>query len=225
MLPLVGIIAIGLLLVAGKLFFLTGLQPDKPPLPVIASPPPAVTQEKPAQAGTEVKVQEGEARSGRPAPDIEKPEERRPLATLDVLAVPYGSDAGTMKNEKAESAPAVTAVTQERPKKQPLKVSPPKAQAVKVVVVPDKKEIPPQPKAPQKPPSWMVQVGAFSTRAAADVVQQQMVKAGYTTNIISGKTLHRVLVQAGATRDEALEQASRISRSGFQGAFIVPPRQ
>ncbi len=222
MLPLVGIIAIGLLLVAGKLFFLTGLQPDKPPLPVIASPPPVVTQEKPAQAGTEVKVKESEARPAKPVPDVEKPEERRPLATLDVLAVPYGSDAGTVKNEKTESTPVAT---QESPKKQPVKVQPPKVQPVKVVVVPEKKETPPQPKTPQKPASWMVQVGAFSTRAAADVVQQQMVKAGYTTNIISGKTLHRVLVQAGATRDEALAQASKISKSGFQGAFIVPPRQ
>jgi cell division protein FtsN len=71
----------------------------------------------------------------------------------------------------------------------------------------------------------MVQVGAFSTRVAADAFSEKVAKAGYSISVVSGQTLHRVLVQAGPTKEEAVTLATRMNRSGFQGAFIVPPRQ
>jgi cell division protein FtsN len=71
----------------------------------------------------------------------------------------------------------------------------------------------------------MVQVGAFSTPAAANAVSQQVTKAGYSATVVAGKILHRVLIQAGPTREDALTLATQMSQNGFRGAFIVPPRQ
>jgi cell division septation protein DedD len=71
----------------------------------------------------------------------------------------------------------------------------------------------------------MVQVGAFSTQAAAEAFLQRVTKAGYEGVVVSSKTLHRVLVQGEASREETLVLATRMSQNGFRGAFIVPPRQ
>jgi cell division protein FtsN len=95
-------------------------------------------------------------------------------------------------------------------------VTPPKVTPPAPAKEPEKKE-------PEKKPGWMVQVGAFSTPAAAEAVVQQLGKAGYQATVLPGK-LNRVLVPAGSTRAEALTQAEKMSKSGFQGAFIVPPR-
>ncbi len=237
MLPLVGIVAVGLLLVAGKLFFLSGLQPDRVTVPVISSPPPVVRQEKSAQAETPpvVRPEEKTAFSVPAAPmsvsvDTAATEGRRSLgATLDVLAVPYDSNAASPKEasvgrstvaEKTE-APSSPRISQQRP---PVKERLTRPQTAKTTSPPSAQEKKPTSPAPSTP-SWLVQVGAFSTQAAAEAVVQQLGKAGYSGRIISGRTLHRVLVQAGATRDEALATATKMSKSGFQGAFIVPPRQ
>lgn len=250
MLPLVGIVAVGLLLVAGKLFFLSGLQSEKPALPVISSPAPVVVREKKAQAETPPVPPSSPPAGQKPAvvPEVlspwpvEAPATRGPLATtLDVLAVPYdgrGKDAKADSDvvatpapeKKKETASQTTAPAVVQPsQKPPVREQQTRVQTVKTVppekkpVVPEKKPVPSQP--PAAKPGWMVQVGAFSTQAAADAVQQQLGKAGYTARIISGRTLYRVLVEAGSSRDEALTMATRIGRSGFEGAFIVPPRQ
>jgi cell division protein FtsN len=93
----------------------------------------------------------------------------------------------------------------------------------------EKRTPPPAPEIKSAPtptkPSWMVQVGAFSTQAAANAVSQRITKAGHSATVVAGKNLHRVLVQAGPTREDALTLATQMSQSGFQGAFIVPPRQ
>lgn len=240
MLPLVGIVAVGLLLVAGKLFFLSGLQPDRVTVPVISSPPPVARQEKSAQAETPP-VARPVTKTISSVPVVPKPvsadttanEGRRSLgATLDVLAVPYDSratapteaPAGKSVTVEKTEAPSAPKNTQQRPPVKERLTRP--SQTVKTTPTPsaaEKKSSTPPP-APAKP-SWLVQVGAFSTQAAAEAVVQQLGKAGYSGTIVSGKTLHRVLVQAGVTRDEALTMATKMSKSGFQGAFIVPPRQ
>jgi cell division protein FtsN len=70
----------------------------------------------------------------------------------------------------------------------------------------------------------MVQIGAFSTLEAADAVVQQATKAGHTAAVTSNRTLHKVLIQAGPTRDDALKLAQKLGQAGFPGAFVVPPR-
>ena len=242
MLPLVGFIAIGLLLVAGKLFFLSGTQPDSPPIPVIGEPPhPPQRQEQERNVPSGEKSAEASSDSAKvqPSEEIasETPSERKSLPAVDVWAVPYDS-----KIENSPAVPAQTPTTS-TPRTTTTVVSrssgasgnpPPSTrtqpQPAVRVVTPEKKNTPQTSAQSSKTASaassgWMVQIGAFSTKAAADAVMQQVSKAGHSATVISGKTLHRVLVQAGATRNEALTMATRMSQSGFPGAFIVPPRQ
>ena len=78
-------------------------------------------------------------------------------------------------------------------------------------------------KQPEKT-NWMVQVGAFSTSPAANSVLKQLTQAGHTAIVVPSRTLHRVLVQAGPTKQDALNLATRLGQTGFPGAFVVPPR-
>lgn len=241
MLPLVGVVAIGLLLVAGKLFFLSGTQPDRPELPVISTPPAVARQEKSAQAETPPSPTQKTTQPPAAVPlSVDAPETRRlPAATLDVLAVPYDSRAtspttNTSSSGGKSSSVTVTSVpvarqnqntkaSQKPPVKERQTRPPAEAAKPKPATSSPTQEKKAAPVAVPKP-EWQVQVGAYSTRAAADSVVEQLKKAGYPGTIVSGKTLSRVLVQAGATRDNALATATKLSRSGFPGAFIVPPR-
>lgn len=234
MLPLVGLVAIGLLLVAGELFFFSDVQTDKRPVPVIAPLPPPV-QERQAEAEAREQPQNVPAPPAhvsvfdRPHAETtpEKPAEIKPLAFLNVLAVPYGGK--TESAPAAQSAPPSVSVVQ--PEKKPAGQKPPPSPAAPAPsrpqpekAVPPKKQTPPVVQTTRKSAGWMVQVGAFSTKEAAEAVTQQLTQANYATTLLSGKTLYRVLVQAGSTRDEALAQATKLAKIGFQGAFIVPPR-
>jgi cell division protein FtsN len=234
MLPLVGIIAIVLLVVAGKFFFFSGAEEGQTPLPRIEEPSRVSQGGKPAQAEEVVDRQKetpplerrasaetpGEAPSSVVVSSVPvNKEERRPLGTgLDILAVPYDS--------KTPSPPSPPVTPQEVTvivPKLPVQPKPPV-----VNVAPEKQPLPaaePKPDPAAAKPSWMVQVGAFSTQAAASAVSQQVTKAGYKATVVAGKNLHRVLIQAGPTREDALALATRMSQPGFHGAFIVPPRQ
>jgi rare lipoprotein A len=76
---------------------------------------------------------------------------------------------------------------------------------------------------PQSRPAWRVQVGAFSTKAAADDVARRISKDGHSVAVVSGNRVHRVLVSA-ASGSEASALAARMDRSGFPGAFVISPR-
>jgi cell division protein FtsN len=69
----------------------------------------------------------------------------------------------------------------------------------------------------------MVQIGAFSTSSAAETVSRQVTQDGHSAVVLSGKTLYRVQIKAGSTKNDALKLATQLRQSGFPGAFIVPP--
>lgn len=71
--------------------------------------------------------------------------------------------------------------------------------------------------------NWAVQVGAFSTLAAAESVVQRAARANHTATVLSGRRWHRVLVHAGPTRQDAVALAARLGQTGFPGAFIIEP--
>ena len=238
MLPVVGIVAVGLLGIAGRLFFLSGIQSDKQPLPVVAPP---LSQERPAQAGTVTPEDIVVSIEPMPPFSTERPvappestaASRAVPSALDVLAVPV-TQSGRSDSDKPKQAESTSSRKTEPPKAvnvvtvpaaaskpKPAAVQPPQRQS-RQATAPPKQDPPKQQKTQAL--SWSVQVGAFSTRGAAESVLQQLNKSGYSASIISGKTLSRVLVKAGATREDALTLATKLSRSGFQGAFIVPPR-
>jgi cell division protein FtsN len=256
MLPVVGIVAAGVLFVAGRLFFLSAPQGNRSELPVISvSPSGSVLPEtRPAQAEPvpTSPVREGRVTSDNPAPAAGSavPQKRVLTTGLDVLAVPYDgksssqgssggpadkSDAGKQTDNSSQPASG-----REPPKGrgQAVKVLAPRESQTKKEPTAPTGETPKNPRVAQQsapkpnttpekkePPknSWRVQVGAFSTPAAAAAVAQELSRAGYEPIVLHGK-LNRVMVQAGSTRAEALAQAAKMGKSGFRGAFIVPPR-
>lgn len=257
MLPFVGIVAIGLLVVAGKLFFVSGVRSERSPVPqarerpVAESEPTGDVVSSSAQGAAPSPPREGtEPLSSPPSTPTASPDEafdgklpslRRTSLAIDVLAIPYGSAApdgggtkGAASGKEAEApksnAKRVAVVvspskkTPAQPSKAPV-ASPPAVR--KAAPTPAKREapasVPPKQTPKAKAPSWQVQVGAFSAKESAVEVSRKLTQSGYKVAILSGVRFHRVMVQAGPTRQDAVALASRLEKDGFPGAFSVPP--
>jgi cell division septation protein DedD len=269
MLPLIGVVAVGLLLLAGRFFFTSNFDPERASLPVIARP----QREKPAQAKereeraapgvssvngilSKDSVSSSEAPSGVkvlaqgsgvrsiPAESMRAslklptgslsssaiPVPRTVVKTApDVLAVPYEEKKNAVSSEQrtplaslsvtpASKTAETAASTGTHPKPRPA--LPPKAAAAKT----------PNPtpasaqnaQKTQNSSGWSVQVAAFSIKAAADDVAQQLSKDGRSVRVVSGGTMHKVLIRAN-DKNDASALAARMDRSGFPGAFVVAP--
>jgi cell division protein FtsN len=231
MLPLIGVVALGLLLLAGRFFFTSALQPNRASLPVMAQPrreKPAQTQER---AASRVPI-EGKAPPEKALPALPAALTAEAASSLpvmpDVLAIPYEEKKVSVSPErqkpvppsKAEGPPKTlktTKTSKTQPKPQPA-LRPPKP-AAKVAVSSPVAKIP----APT-PSAWMVQVAAFSTKSTANDVARRLSKDGHSARVVSGKTIHRVLIQA-KDRNDASALATRMDRSGFPGAFVISPKQ
>ena len=281
MLPFVGIVAIGLLVVAGKLFFLNGIRPERSspsvvrefsvhdPDPVRAetpshergvTPSPA-TDAVPERTGTVVpSASAPSAASPDRAFDGKLPDLRRTTIPIDLLAVPYGTE--TPDAPKKGGSPSVSGKEtpkKEAPKKDVAKepsnasnkkeepkrgsgVTQKPVRRLEVVVSPARKTVtpqtsgspapdkrkPPAPVVPNPAPkprnsSWHVQVGAFSSKESAVEVSRKLSQSGYKVSVSSGVRFHRVVVQAGSSRQDALTLASRLQKEGFPDAFSIPP--
>ena len=157
-------------------------------------------------------------------PPSDTPQGGNGAARVETIAVPVSSGGSAGREEITIVSPpppqpqAVPIQTTPRPALQPRPAARPAEPATSQPVQPAR------PAAPSDRPNWMVQVGAYSTRAAAETVVRQITQTGHTASVVSGRTLHRVLVQAGPTRQDALDLATRLGQAGFPGAFVVPPR-
>ena len=300
MLPFVGVVAIGLLVVAGKLFFLNGIRPERSSPPVVrefsmhdpepahAEPPSHEWGITPSPAPDAVPDRTGtfvpsasvpSTASSDRAFDGKLPDPHRPTISIDLFAVPYGTETpnalkkGESPSVSGEETPKKETPKKETPKKETPKKEAPKKEAPKkeapkkdVVKEPsNKKEVskkevskkeapregsggpqnvvrrvevvvspvpkpakPPSPVVPKPAPkpgnsSWHVQVGAFSSKESAVEVSRKLSQSGYKVSVSSGVRFHRVVVQAGSSRQEALTLASRLQKEGFPDAFSIPP--
>jgi cell division septation protein DedD len=237
MLPLVGVVAIGFLVVAGKLFFFSSSEEVKVPLPVMeplplqqerpdpVNEPPINLQEEPVAADSPVASLPIEVSSVPVSSSPDVPERRVDSlgGVLDVWAVPSNDENNNVvvvvpPSPPPSPSPSPPPQPVVRPRPAP---APPAPNPNPVRPAPAPTPVNPEPAKP----TWMVQVGAFSTQAAADSFLRQVTQAGYQGTVVSSRTLHRVLVQGEASREETLALATRMSQNGFRGAFIVPPRQ
>jgi len=251
MLPLIGVIAIGLVVVAGKLFLFTPNMAH-PSVPIVVESPRP--QERQAQ-GRNV---ERDAPAGQlPAPaaqlvvasppqafDAPPIPERLPSQGLDVLAVPYGGLGASRLEAKRPATQAVPPsspfTTTRQPKPQPAlnaaavrrtssvtnstNSQPASSSANSTNSRPVSSSASTAQKSNPGSAKWTIQVGAFSTLAAAKTFSEQVSKAGYKPTVVPSSALHRVIVQAGTTRDEAQKLVEQINRSGFPEAFVVSPK-
>ena len=245
MLPLVGLVAIGLLFTAGKIFLFTEFQAGSEPIPISVAPPdipkPPVSPETltpRADAGERVNEPSSDARrdgndnsvqgnadpagQGANPPSAAKEEPEVVVVTIPIPVPEPEPQPQPQPQPQQETEPARAQPVQPqqvRPvtiRQQPAQTQPQAQTQTQVNPEPA-----PRPAVQSNRSNWMVQVGAYSTRAAAETVSKEVVQAGYTATVVSGR-LHKVLIQAGSTRQEALNLAARL-RPEFPGAFIVPP--
>ena len=250
-LPFVGVVAIGLLVVAGKLFFANGLAFSSGALPpqaedLLAGTPPSADAEVPPmeevpQAGLTAGTGAGSADGGAELSVSPK----TPLP-LDVTVIPYG---GTTARSTPQPIPTTSSsvdagtgmVKVDRTPVKPVKqkeAPPPQVQKkanAEPAKPPQPKPAPqqkpkPQPPAPQKPAQqgtavWRVQVGAFSSKGMAQETVATLTKAGYRATVFSSPKFHKVWVQAGSTKRSAEVAILQLKKLGFPQSYAIPPAQ
>jgi cell division septation protein DedD len=199
MLPVIGLVAVGLLIVGVKLFFLSGDR-NKPytPLPV---------QQQVA----------GSPRTPVAAPLIKAVEPIGGESPQSLLAIPVSPGKKNESSVKIESPVAST----------PPAKPPETSRTAEPVRTPPKPSPPSAPSSAPANSRWGVQIGSFTARASAETVRQQAERAGFnaliTTAQVSGKTYFRITVPAGKNRTDAVALSQRLTRAGFP-VFVVSLR-
>jgi cell division septation protein DedD len=198
-LPVAALVALGLLFVGIKLFFLT---PTARQDGVLLSGPIA-------QA-----VDEEVAFMNEPSSDAAAPAEQVPSRIeANVLL------AGPMSTSDSGGRVQVTKPTQTITTTKPAQTAKPQ-QAAK----PQTSASPASGnKRVQGAPTggkWAVQIGSFSKAEGASTVMSEMKKQGYTASVsqssaASGSTFHRVRVAAGNSRDDANRLAAELEKKGY----------
>ena len=198
-LPFVGIVAIGLLIVAGKVFFMNGLRPS-------VSIVPENVPESPIPQIPPVFVPTAEAKGEVMPPDVPGQQKTRPTEDPHVVA----------PAQEGKQLPLEITAT-------------PVVETPAVPATPEEENLTPKSSVAVKPtskaqgPVWRVQVGAYGSKAGANEVIAKLAKAGYKATVYSGTKYHKVWVQAGNTKQSAEAVASRLKKAGFPGSYVVPP--
>ncbi len=234
MLPLVGIVAIGLLLVAGKLFFLSGISAkEKPPVSSLA-------QEQTVQKVAELKT---EHTLGLPAVslsgDMSLKEKSGAVAKssgkssseLDVLAIPVNNQVKAetdiadksvavkkeeVKPKSSDSKNASDKKASDSKNASGKKASDKDQKTVSKTAVTDK-----QPSDKQLVGVWRIQVAAFNTKATAEGAAQRLVKLGFKTTIASGLKFHRLIVIPSSSKQTKEEAIEGLKKEGYKDAFLL----
>ena len=221
-LPVVSVAAVVLLIIAGRQFFLNGMRTS-----------PGISSTR-AFAESPALIAEREARAER--------ENRDSNSETNIIAVSSEDIAASDTNLLADSGIKETStpvIVVAEPVKAPETVEPPKpapTPAKKVnqnpTPAPAKKE---QPKPANNPPKvsnlpaskqWRVQVGAYTSKAAANEGAAKINKAGYKTVVYSNPASKyiRVWVLGGADKKSAEQVMNHMKSIGFKTSFVVPPQ-
>lgn len=212
-LPLAAVVALGLLFVGIKLFFLT---------------PPAQTgveiaggQTLYASAGNTASVQS----------DAGAPAAAEPVVRIETTPAPKATDgtvvlAGPVSPTGVISRPQTAAKTPQKTASA-AKPSGGKMEAVHGTSATSAAPVKQTPAKPTGNAAWGVQIGAFVNPDGASALLGEVKKQGYQASVskgdAEGKTFHRVRVSAGATRSDAERLAGELEKKGYPVA-VVPIR-
>ena len=212
-LPIVSIAAVGLLVLAGRQFFINGLQTS----PEITSTrayadSPALLAEREREEAEENSV----APAVKDVPPITAPAKGIAVTAENAPAVnPAQTTPKTPAPAPAKTTLAVAQASTPAPKANPA----PKAE-------PEKPK--PAPKVEQLPANkqWRVQVGAYPSKAAADEAAKKIRRAGYKAVVYKNPDSKHVKVwveEAGPTKFYADRIADQMKKLGFRTSFAFPP--
>ena len=214
-LPIVSIAAVGLLVLAGRQFFINGLQTS----PEITSTrayadSPALLAEREREEAAENPV----APAVKDVPPVTAPAKGITVAAENSSAVnPPQTTPQTPAQAPAKPAIAVA---------QPSITAPAKTPAPAPKAEPEKPK--PAPKVEQLPANkqWRVQVGAYPSKAAADTAAKKIRAAGYKAVVYKNPDSKYVKVwveEAGPTKFYADRIADQMKKLGFKSSFAFPP--
>lgn len=197
MLPVIGIVALGLLVVGIKMFFLPS-STDKGYDPV---PVPEVVKKQASENTKKIQVNNNKKESQPPE---------------NMVAVPVSITAEKGKTRVETEALSDQPSTENIQKKNSQTVSRPE-QPDPGKALPEKK---PSSKNDYEPKgNWNVQIGSFVERSSAELEADKAGKKGFNARIITakvnGKTYHRVYIPAGVTRTDAEALAEKLKTRGF----------
>ncbi len=218
-LPVVSIAAVGLLVLAGRQFFINGLQTS----PEITSTrayadSPALLAEREREEAAENAI----APAVKDVPPITAPAKGITVTAENSLAAK--PEQTTQKNTAPAPAKTATAAAQTSTPV-PAKSPAPKANTAPKAE-PEKPK--PAPKVEQLPANkqWRVQVGAYPSKAAADSAAKKIRNAGYKAVVYKNPDSKHVKVwveEAGPTKFYADRIADKMKELGFKTSFAFPP--
>ena len=200
-LPIVSIAAVGLLIIAGRQFFINGVKTS-----------PGITSTR--------------AYADSPALIAERQKEReREKAAVPPKTQTVSAEVAAPKDNEvvlAEVIPAVPLVTTPKPVNTPA----PKTQAVSIPV---ETEEPAKPKVQvEKIPmnkQWRVQIGAYTSRAGAQAAVKKLRAAGYKGVIYQNPASKhfKVWLEGGPTKFYADRIVEAMKKLGYKSSFSFPP--
>lgn len=236
MLPFVGIVAIGLLVVGGKLFFLSGVRPERSPVP----PARERSRVEPESSRLEDRLSgdrslvagllpegagaaPGDASAFAVSSDAAVPEgtlpiPRRASLAMDVLAIPYGvvsesPAAAKAASDKKEGSGKPAGAPKPRGKRVEIVVTPAKKPAAPPAQTPRNSKVSPAPQAARKPASNPAPTKPKAPAAAPPKSTPQTKSA-----------LWWVQVGAFSTKDSAAEVSRKLSQSGYKASIVSGAR-
>ncbi|MEN6621997.1 MAG: SPOR domain-containing protein [Smithella sp.] len=231
MLPVIGFVAVGLLVAGIKLFFLSGPKPRAYEAVAVAEQKNSVAL-SPTQAFRNEKPERETSPSLPGSLSSATPVEKKNL----ILAVPAAG------NTRGESDSAVN--VEDKKKESIAKAKDAKTTSGKKIAptkpLPEVKKKTPEVKEPRKTSqnaasnttedvtsfsSWGIQVGSFTEKNVADSVMAKLKKKGYSVTVSSAvvheKKYYRVSVIEGKDRSKAEARAQVLTREGYP-VLVVP---
>jgi cell division protein FtsN len=243
MLPVIGFVAVGLLVAGIKLFFLSGPKPQNYESVAIAEQKLHTTNVLfPTMRNGSLSTDKQPVFSTvtPPIPSLSPAQKENTALPLSALAVPY-SKSGKQESDKVRMDEDASIKTNTVQRKRNSKSS--AAQTRKIGDVPivannakEKKNVAPvspsrtkneekQSAKSQVTAQWGVQVGSFTEKDVAQSVQAKVRKKGRNTIVTSAvvheKKHYRVIVVCGSERKSAEKQAQVLMREGYP-ILVVP---
>lgn len=227
-LPLVSVAAVGLLILAGRQFFINGIKtsPGISSTRAYAESPALIAErERRQEEDSVVNVPVAVEKDENPALDAivkqEAKQEVKQEAKQVVASVPENISEPKPVKPKPQPAKA-----QPKPKPQ-SKPEPRKAESKKS----ESRKPEPQKKATSTSTStpsskqWRVQIGAYTSKAGAQEAVKKLKKAGYNAVVYSNPASkhHKVWVSGGNDKQSAQSVVNSMKKLGYGSSFAFPP--
>ena len=249
-LPIVSVAAVGLLVLAGRQFFLNGIKtsPGISSTRAYAEAPALIAerermQERESEENVTVRI--ADERNENPELDsIVKQEETKTEIASVVPEAPKQTLVNVSSVQPKPQPPKQQAKPQPKPqaKPQPAKQqakpqAQPKPQPAKTQTAQTKKPEPPKKEAKKEAQTttktqpakssgqWRVQIGAYTSKSGAQEAANKLKKAGYSATVYSSPASkhHKVWVSGGADKKSAEKVVNAMKKFGYGSSFAFPP--